>query len=122
MKPTQGSVAVTPSSPANTNIASDPTPAETRQALEAASNHTLRNDWDGAIRALKQAQKSPGSQSGKIHQDLAYCYQQKGNKATAKTYYEQAISEYEKQIAAGTQKELAESGIKACKRGIKACE
>lgn len=119
-KPISGSANVTPGNPSVSG--NEALPAETRQAIEASSNYILRNDFDGAIRALKSAQKNPGSQSGKIHQDLAYCYQQKGNKATAKTHYEQAIAEYEAQMKAGTQKEVAESGIRVCKRGIKQCD
>lgn len=119
-QPSPGSVVVNPGSPSAT--APDPVAGDTRQAIEAANNYVQRNDFDGAIRALKAAQKNPGSQAGKIHQDLAYCYQQKGNKATAKTHYEQAIAEYEAQIKQGSQKELAESGIRVCRRGIKQCD
>ncbi len=115
-----GANVATPGNPSATSA--DPVAIETRQAIEVANNSIQRNDFDGAIRALKAAQKNPGTHSARIRQDLATCYKEKGNKATAKTYYEQAIADYEAQIKQGVQKEVAEDGIRVCKRGIKQCE
>lgn len=116
---------------ANTNTVSNPSPAptnqtavpsETRTAVEAAKNHLLKNDYKSAIRAFQSALKSPGTQEGYIHQQIGYCYQKLGDKASGRTHYEQAISSYEAQSRQGIQKELAEDGIRACKQGIKLCD
>lgn len=101
--------------PASANVASDP-------GLRAiAQDRKLRGDYTGAINALRQALPTAGADRGQLYQEMAYCYQQKGDKASAVTNYQNAINEYQKLIDAGQQVERAHNGIRICQNGIKIC-
>jgi Tfp pilus assembly protein PilF len=102
----------------NANPASD----EARTAIEVANNHILKNDFKSAIKSLKAALKNPGNKEGWIHQQIGYCYQQTGDKTSGRTHYEHALSAYENMSKQGVQKEIAEDGIRASRKGIKQCE
>jgi tetratricopeptide (TPR) repeat protein len=101
--------------PAPSNPSSDP-------GLRAiAQDRKLRGDYAGAINALRQALPTAGADRGQLYQDMAYCYQQKGDKTSAVTNYQSAINEYQKLLDAGQQAERAHNGIRICQNGIKIC-
>ena len=81
----------------------------------------IEEKYTNAISAYRKALAAAGDQGGLVRQNIAQCFQWKGDKESAITYYQQAITEYEKLVNAGRMVDTARSGIRACERGIKLC-
>lgn len=96
-------------------------PAADPGLFAIAQERKQRKDYVGAINALRQALPSAGKDRGLLYQQIADCYQQKGDKASAVTNYQSAINEYQKLLDAGQQAERAHNGIRICQNGIKIC-
>ncbi len=88
--------------------------------IALASDRKLKGDYGGAISIYQRALNSAGDRAGYVRQQIAYCFQQKGDRNSAITNYQRAIGEYEK-LTNGRQAESARIGIRACEQGIKRC-
>ena len=64
-------------------------------------------------------ERAPLARAGKIHQHMAYAYQQLGRSSDAGTEYRRAISAYEEQLREGTNTDLARSSIRSCQDGLR---
>ena len=93
-----------------------------RAALSAADDLRFKGEFDKAIKMYQKALPGAGDRSGYVYEKLAYCFQQKGDRSSAKVNYERAINEYQKQVAAGHSIEIAQNSIRACERGIRVCQ
>ncbi len=89
-------------------------PLTTAQNLQRAGNYRE------AIQAYLQALPSAPNPA-EVHQQIATCYLRLGDKANARTHFQQAIAEYERQIQAGREVEAARQGIAACQNGLLLC-
>ncbi|MCS7272925.1 MAG: tetratricopeptide repeat protein [Fimbriimonadales bacterium] len=89
-------------------------------ALSQAQAHQRAGNYREAIQAYLQALPSAPNPA-EIHQQIAICYLRLGEKANARTHFQQAIAEYERQIQAGRDVEAARQGIAACQNGLQLC-
>jgi tetratricopeptide (TPR) repeat protein len=70
-----------------------------------------------AVAAYKEA-LSRTSDPGRIHQQIAICYQRLGENALAVDSYNRAISAYKGQMSAGRDQSEVQRNIRACEAGI----
>lgn len=89
--------------------------------LAAARRHQMAGNYREAIAAYQRALPNAPS-PGYVHQQIATCYLRLNDKANARSHFQQAIREYERQISAGRDVESARQGIAACQDGLKLCE
>jgi tetratricopeptide (TPR) repeat protein len=89
--------------------------------LEVARRHQMAGNYREAIATYEQALPTAPS-PGEVHQQIAICYLRLGEKANARTHFQQAIQAYQEQIRRGQQVEAAREGIRACEQGLKLCE
>jgi tetratricopeptide (TPR) repeat protein len=89
-------------------------------ALTQAQNLQRAGNYREAIQAYLQALPTAPNPA-EVHQQIATCYLRIGDKANARTYFLQAIAEYERQIQAGREMEAARLGIAACQNGLLLC-
>ncbi|MCX7687566.1 MAG: tetratricopeptide repeat protein [Fimbriimonadales bacterium] len=89
--------------------------------LAAARRYQMAGNYREAIAAYQRALPNAPS-PGYVHQQIATCYLRLNEKANARTHFQQAIREYERQISAGRDVESARQGIAACQDGLKLCE
>jgi tetratricopeptide (TPR) repeat protein len=89
-------------------------------ALTQAQNLQRAGNYREAIQAYLQALPTAPNPA-EVHQQIATCYLRIGDKANARTYFLQAIAEYERQIQAGREVEAARLGIAACQNGLLLC-
>ena len=101
---------------------SDAPEGNARAAISVADDLRFKGEFDKAIKMYQKALPGAGDRSGYVYEKLAYCFQQKGDRSSAKVNYERAISEYQKQVAAGHSIEIAQNSIRACERGIRVCQ
>lgn len=107
--------------------APDPKPrAHTREASQIdhqgrALAALARGDYDEALAHFRKALEGARTsrERGKIHQHMAYAYQQLGRSSDAGTEYRRAISAYEEQLREGTNTDLARSSIRSCQDGLR---
>jgi hypothetical protein len=80
----------------------------------------LGGDYRRAVREYLKALDGAGDDTASIHQQIGICYQRLDDKESAKTHYNDAIAAYKQLIAAGKNVDVAQSGIRACERSLKA--
>jgi tetratricopeptide (TPR) repeat protein len=104
----------------NPNIG-DPPRSEASSAIAMGNDLKAKGDYNRAIQAYKRALPGAGDELAKVHELIARCFQEKGDRASAIDNYQTAISEWQKLISANRQVELARSSIRVCENGIKIC-
>ncbi|OPZ80928.1 MAG: hypothetical protein BWY76_03198 [bacterium ADurb.Bin429] len=67
--------------------------------------------------ALLRASESPNP---RIHQDLAWCYQQLGNSGKATQHLTEAVRGYQRVLVDDPQNAAAQHGIAACQAALRA--
>ncbi len=90
-------------------------------ALSLAQNYQRAGNYREALNAYRQA-LAQAELKGDILQQMAICYLRLGDLANARQHFQQAISEYERQIQLGRDVESARQGILACQNGLRLCE
>lgn len=100
-----------------THGGSNPSSLESRSFLTMGNDRKKRGDWVGAIKAFRNALGQSGDDAGYLYQQIGLCFQKSGDKNSALTNYERAISEYQKQ----SNTDAAQDGIRVCQSGIRAC-
>ena len=70
-----------------------------------------------AITTYREA-LSVGAATGDVQQGIALCHQRLGEKSSARSAYQQAISAFEAQVRAGRSVDLASRGIAACRAAL----
>ena len=108
---------------------SPPAPKPPARAREASQTDyqerglaaSERGDYDEALAHFRKALEGARTsrERGKIHQHMAYAYQQLGRSSDAGTEYRRAISAYEEQLREGTNTDLARSSIRSCQDGLR---
>lgn len=93
-----------------------------RSARMIAEDLKLKGDFSRAIPQYQKALGGAGDDAGYLYQQIGYCFLRKGGKASAKSNYERAATEYRRLIAAGRQVETAQSGLRYVETGIKLCD
>ena len=93
-----------------------------RSARMIAEDLKLKGDFSRAIPQYQKALGGAGDDAGYLYQQIGYCFLRKGGKASAKSNYERAATEYRRLIAAGRQVETAQSGLRYVENGIKLCD
>lgn len=88
--------------------------------LTQAQNLQRAGNYREAIQLYLQALPTAPN-PGEVHQQIALSYLRLGEKANARTHFQQAIVEYERQIQAGRDVEAARQGIAACQNGLLLC-
>jgi tetratricopeptide (TPR) repeat protein len=94
---------------------------DARSHIAAGDDYKSTQEWDKAIQAYSLALPTAGDEVASVYQQIALCYQRKGDKTSAITNYHTSIKEFQKLIDAGKQVELAQEGINTCEKAIKAC-
>ena len=102
--------------------AEDPPAPSSRSAVSIADDFRYKGEYDKAIQMYQRALPGAGDGAAHIYQQMAYCFQAKGDKSSAKVNYERAIEAYQKLAQSGQNAESAQSAIRVCQRGIKVCE
>ncbi|HZO89817.1 MAG TPA: tetratricopeptide repeat protein [Chthonomonadaceae bacterium] len=105
----------------NDGGATRPVSGESHSLMAMAADLKLKGNYNAAIDAYRRALPTAGDDSGLIYQQIAVCYQQKGDKHSAIANYQSAINEYQKLIDGGRRTDRARDGIRVCERGIKLC-
>ena len=106
----------------NGGTAENPPAASSRSAISIADDFRYKGEYDKAIQMYQRALPGAGDGAAHIYQQMAYCFQEKGDKGSAKVNYERAIELYQKLAGSGQNAESAQSAIRVCQRGIKICE
>ncbi len=104
------------------NDADSPPAATSRSSVAIADDFRYKGEYDKAIQMYQRALPGAGDGAAHIYQQMAYCFQEKGDKSSAKVNYERAIEAYQKLAANGHNAESAQSAIRVCQRGLKICE
>ena len=89
-------------------------------ALTQAQNLQRAGNYREAIQLYLQALPTAPNPA-EVHQQIAISYLRLGDKANARTHFQQAILEYERQIQAGHDAETPRQGIAACQNGLLLC-
>lgn len=95
---------------------------EARGLIALAADKKLKEDYTAAITAYRKALPTAGDDSGFIYQQIAFCYQRKGEKSSAISNYQSAINEYKRLVDSGRQVDKAKDGIRVSERGINVCQ
>ncbi|MGQ9657770.1 MAG: tetratricopeptide repeat protein [Fimbriimonadales bacterium] len=88
--------------------------------LTQAQNLQRAGNYREAIQLYLQALPTAPNPA-EVHQQIAISYLRLGERANARTHFQQAILEYERQIQAGRDVETARQGIAACQNGLLLC-
>ena len=104
------------------NGAENPPASSSRSAISIADDFRYKGEYEKAIQMYQRALPGAGDGAAHIYQQMAYCFQEKGDKSSAKVNYERAIEVYQKLAQGGQNAESSQSAIRVCQRGIKICE
>jgi Tfp pilus assembly protein PilF len=120
-KPNEGFVRITASKLPGSAPAGNAAASEAQVRIAMGREYFAKEDYTKALSAFQKALPTAGDDTGMVYQQIARCFQYKGDKASATTNYQRAISEYNRLIETGRQVETAKSGIRICEQGIKIC-
>lgn len=101
-------------------VAPPPPSMEAEDLLRVAQQHQLAGRYREAIPLYQKALQG-ATDKGFVYQQMGLCYQRIGDLDSARRAYQQAIDEYERQIAANQNVERAQRGLEAAKQGLAAC-
>ena len=96
--------------------------SDAHASIAMGNEFKLKNDYTKAIRSYQKALGNAGDQTGFVYQNIARCFQDKGDKSSATANYERAVSELQKLVDSGRDMESAKAAIRACQNGIKVCK
>ena len=106
----------------NGGSAENPPASASRSSISIADDLRYKGEFDKALQMYQRALPGAGSRAAHVYHQMAYCFQSKGDRNSAKVNYERAIEAYQKQAAGGHDAEAAQSAIRVCQRGLKVCE
>ncbi len=101
-------------------VAPPPASMESEDLMRVAQQHQLAGRYREAVALYQKALQGAGDK-GFVYQQIGLCYQRLGELDNARNAYMQAITEYERQIAANQNVERARRGLEAAKQGLAAC-
>lgn len=114
-------IIVRPGSLGTAGVVAPPPPSmEAEDLLRVAQQHQLAGRYREAIPLYQKALQG-ATDKGFVYQQMGLCYQRIGDLDSARRAYQQAIDEYERQIAANRNVERAQRGLEAAKQGLAAC-
>ncbi|MDW8290038.1 MAG: tetratricopeptide repeat protein, partial [Armatimonadota bacterium] len=114
-------ISVRPGAGTSSGVVPPPPPSmESEDLVRVAQQHQLAGRYREAV-ALYQKALQGATDRGFIYQQIGLCHQRLGELDSARDAYQQAITEYERQIAAGQNVERARRGLEAAKQGLAAC-
>ena len=117
----EGSIQISTSNTTKTGESTNGSSTNVGSYIAIAAEQKQKGQYSEAIKTYQKALSTAGDETGYVYQQIAYCYQSKGEKPSAATNYQRAISEYQKLVDSGKQAEKAKDGIRACERGVKIC-
>lgn len=101
-------------------VAPPPASMESEDLMRVAQQHQLAGRYREAIPLYQKALQGAADR-GFVYQQIGLCHQRLGELEAARNAYMQAITEYERQIAANQNVERARRGLEAAKQGLAAC-
>ena len=106
----------------NSGAAENPPASDSRSAISVADDLRYKGEFDKAVQMYQRALPGAGDRVAHVYHQMAYCFQSKGDRSSAKVNYERAIVAYQRLAASGHEAEAAQSAIRVCQRGLKICE
>lgn len=119
-EPGQPVISVKTSSGGGDNAAA-PTSHDARSYMAMGDTQRVSGEFDRAIASYKLALAGAGDDEGYVYQQIASCYQKRGDKDSAINNYQKAIGAYRHLVDSGRNVEDAQAGIRACESSIKTC-
>ncbi|MCS6829959.1 MAG: tetratricopeptide repeat protein [bacterium] len=114
-------ITVRPGTAGDSGVVAPPPPSmESEDLMRVAQQHQLAGRYREAIPLYQKALQG-ATDKGFIYQQIGLCYHRLGELDSARNAYQQAIAEYERQIAAGQNVERARRGLESAKQGLAAC-
>ena len=95
---------------------------DSRSRRAVALQAQVQGKYRQAVRDYLKALDGAGDDAALIHQQVGVCYQRLDEKESAITHYNDAITEFKRQIASGKNVETAQSGIRFCEASIRNCQ
>jgi hypothetical protein len=94
--------------------------AITEPTLDMAESAYFRGDFDEAATLYEALLRRSDASNPRIHQDLAWCYQQLGNSGKATQHLSEAVRGYQSILEHDPQNAAAQHGIAACQAALRA--
>ena len=86
--------------------------------LEEAEQASFCGQFERAIAIYEAVLHAQDKPMPRVHQELAWCYQQLGHSAKAEEHLNHAIQEYRKDIAADAHNTAAQQGLQTCEAAL----